>query len=358
MKILQIGPYPPPLGGWSFHIKKFQHYLSEHGIENQVLNIGAERKRKIEGCISVLGLWDYCRKQIQLLRRGYTLYNHVDGCSFKGLILTIISQLFSLLFLKRSHLSFHAGLDQYCFEPGKPVYTLLAFCCFHLSGKIICNDELVKERIVDFKKAPKHIHAIPCFSKQYLQFEKQLSVEQQNFIAHHRPLLFTYIFFREGYAINGLWEAMHSITEKYPKAGMIVVGSLEGSEQYIEIAKKKGIEGQLYFAGDISHNNFLSLLNEADLYVRTPHTDGVCSSVLESLALGTPVVASYNKMRPSEVLTYERHNDIDLLAKMDDALQKLQDAGDQQRSETTRDTFKEEMDVLLGNDRSPEVVKK
>ena len=40
------------------------------------------------------------------------------------------------------------------------------------------------------------------------------------------------------------------------------------------------------------------------MYVRTPPADGVASSVLEALALATPVVAAENGSRPDGVVTY------------------------------------------------------
>lgn len=346
MKILQIGPYPPPLGGWSFHIQKFQEYLTEHGVQNEVLNIGAERRQEIEGCISVLSIWDYCHKQIEFLRQGYTLYNHVDGCSWKGFVLTIITQLLSILFLKRAHLSFHAGVDQYCFNKGHYFYKFLGYCCFNLAGEIVCNGDLVKKKITGFRKSPRMVHAVPCFSAQYLDFERQLTHRQRSFIDEHEPLLFTYVFFRKGYAIRSIWKVFSEILEQYPKAGLIVVGSKEGSDEYFEEAQQKGIEKQLLLTGGLSHDNFLSLLKESDLYLRTPITDGVCSSVLESFALGTPVVASYNELRPEMVITYEYGNESDFLEKVKYTLKELLNLKEQLISLKPRDTFKEELDVL------------
>lgn len=224
MKIVQIGPYPPPLGGWSFHIQKFQEYLTSRNIENQVLNVGVWRKKNIKGCISVHGFWDYCSKQISFLQKGYVLYNHVDGCSWKGFLLTITSQLLSLMFFCKAQLSFHAGLHQDCFAKGRQLYKFLGFCCFHLAGSIICNSDLVKDRIAAFGKGRAKIHSVPCFSEQYLDFTKDLSKEQCDFIETHEPLLFTYLFFRKGFAIHALWDAMAEVCQKYPKAGMVVVG--------------------------------------------------------------------------------------------------------------------------------------
>jgi CRISPR/Cas system-associated endonuclease Cas1 len=45
-------------------------------------------------------------------------------------------------------------------------------------------------------------------------------------------------------------------------------------------------------------------MQRSALYLRTPITDGVASSVLEALTLGVPVVACENGTRPQGVITY------------------------------------------------------
>ena len=50
--------------------------------------------------------------------------------------------------------------------------------------------------------------------------------------------------------------------------------------------------------GSIPHETFLNMLSRSIAYIRTPMTDGVCSSVLESLKLKVPVLASDNGTRP------------------------------------------------------------
>ena len=55
---------------------------------------------------------------------------------------------------------------------------------------------------------------------------------------------------------------------------------------------------------NLTHDQFLTLLSRCFLCLRTPACDGVAASVLESLALGVPVVASENGRRPRGVVTY------------------------------------------------------
>ena len=49
MKILQIGPCPPPFGGWAIHIKYFSEFINKEGVKNSILDIGSNRKIKGRG---------------------------------------------------------------------------------------------------------------------------------------------------------------------------------------------------------------------------------------------------------------------------------------------------------------------
>src|SRR5262249_27993582 len=64
----------------------------------------------------------------------------------------------------------------------------------------------------------------------------------------------------------------------------------------------------LLLLGNLEHNQFLSLLRRCFAYIRTPACDGVSASVLESLALGIPVIASENGTRPPGVMTYPEND--------------------------------------------------
>jgi glycosyltransferase involved in cell wall biosynthesis len=72
----------------------------------------------------------------------------------------------------------------------------------------------------------------------------------------------------------------------------------------------------LLLLGNLPHDDFLSLLSRCFAYLRTPACDGVSSSVLESLALGVPVVASENGRRPPGVATYVEDDAADLCDKL------------------------------------------
>ena len=72
----------------------------------------------------------------------------------------------------------------------------------------------------------------------------------------------------------------------------------------------------LLLLGNLTHDQFLTLLSRSFIFLRTPACDGVCASVLESIVLGIPVVASENGRRPPGVVTYEDTDAADMCAKL------------------------------------------
>src|SRR5437879_1506241 len=70
----------------------------------------------------------------------------------------------------------------------------------------------------------------------------------------------------------------------------------------------------------VPHDTFLTLLSRSLAYIRTPVTDGICSSVLESLKLKVPVLAVDNGTRPAGTRLWLEGNLESLLALMTEAV--------------------------------------
>jgi glycosyltransferase involved in cell wall biosynthesis len=116
-----------------------------------------------------------------------------------------------------------------------------------------------------------------------------------------------------------LRDAMQLFRQEYPDAGFIWLGFPEkemlAAQSYVADWPQKEKNG-LLLLGNLPHDDFLTLLSRCYAYLRTPACDGVSSSVLESLALGVPVVASENGRRPPEVVTYVEDDPADLCDKL------------------------------------------
>ena len=292
--------------------------MEKNGDKCEVLNIGKGRFLTGRDFVPCFSGWDYLKKVIQYRLKGYLIHMHLNGDSPKGFILTLIAQLVSFFTFRRSVITFHAGPVQLYFPQFKaphltPMYKLI----FALSKYIICNSEPVKEKIVGYGVNPDKIFTIQAFSRQYINFEKiSLNGKYDEIFHNYFPVIFTYVYHRPEFFREQMIEAFHKFKEHYPKAYLLIVGYEDGSEELKELIAKLGLTDSVYFTGDLDHDTFLSLLEKSTFYWRTPVKDGVCSSVLESLALKTPVIASENGTRPKGVITYNNDDIHDIVDKL------------------------------------------
>jgi len=84
--------------------------------------------------------------------------------------------------------------------------------------------------------------------------------------------------------------------------------------------ERHGLSDAILITGAVPHDEFLTMLKESLAYVRMPMTDGVCSSVLEALSLGIPVLASDNGARPRGAELWPSGKAEDLAALMEGIL--------------------------------------
>jgi glycosyltransferase involved in cell wall biosynthesis len=134
-----------------------------------------------------------------------------------------------------------------------------------------------------------------------------------------QPVFFSYVSFRPEYRLEIVREAMKLYRKQYPDAGFIWLG-FPGKEMAAarEYAASWPAEEQaaLLLLGNLTHDEFLTLMTRCFACLRSPACDGVAASVLEALALGIPVVASENGRRPQGVITYDDLNAADMCAKL------------------------------------------
>ena len=320
-KILQIGNYPPPMCGWAIQTKLVTDELRRRGHICQVLKINENRQIKDPAYIDVQGGFDYLFKVFRHGLAGYRLNIHVNGQSKKGYILALIAALVGRLTFHPARITFHGGLSQAYFPRPDSSRLRWAFALlFHLAGGIACDDNFVKQAVADHGIAPQKIAAIETFSPQYLSFQSLvLSEEIQTFIKNHWPVFFCYVSFRPEYRLSVLSEAMCRFRQYQPKAGFIWLGfpdrELPRAQEFISEWQSEERKS-LLLLGNLTHDEFLTLLSRCFACIRTPACDGVAASVLEALVMGVPVVASENGRRPPGTLTYVETSAADLCDKL------------------------------------------
>jgi glycosyltransferase involved in cell wall biosynthesis len=354
-KILQIGNYPPPVCGWAIQTKLLIEELRRRGNVCEILNLNENRKKKSSEYIDVQNGFDYLYKLVLFALRGYHFQVHVNGQSKPGYALAFLAALVGRIWGRRVALSWRGGLQQKYFPRSEDCLARRAFqLLFGLAGQISCNNMAVKQAIEQYGIAAEGIAEIPGFSSQHLAY-RQVPLPQETgvFVARHRPVFFCYVSFRPEYRLPLLHDAMQRFWKCNPQAGFIWLGFPDR-----EIPAAREFVGRwpvhdrrrLLLLGNLPHDEFLTLLSQSTAYVRTPACDGVSASVLESLALGIPVVASENQHRPSGVMTYCELDSEDLCAKLLDVATRLGDTKGR-CPQNSEDNIARTADWLLGGMR-------
>jgi glycosyltransferase involved in cell wall biosynthesis len=349
IKILEISSYPPPRAGWGVRVSFVKEALINKGHVCEVLNTSPfSRKMPSNEYLTSMSGLDYFKKVLTRCWRGYSVHMHMNGDSPKGFILTSIALTASLLTFKRPFLTFHAGPYQKYFPKERaPLLTPVYKYIFSVSKKIICNDDAVKEKIVGYGINKDKIIPIRAFSVQYLKYQTiSLNGSLNSFFANRAPIISTYMFFRPEFFADRLIRGISELVKIHKNLGLIIIGLENGAEDIKELINNLGINQNVCFAGDQPHDSFLTILSRSNIYLRTPVKDGVCSSVLEALTLGVPVIASENHRRPESAITYDNDDLNNMVSVVNNVIQNLTEFKSKVIKPFIEDTVKTEVDLL------------
>jgi glycosyltransferase involved in cell wall biosynthesis len=352
-KILQITSYPPPRAGWGVRVQFLKRHLERQGHECVVLNIGMSRRIPSDEYEMVLGGFDYLRKVWRFSRRGYVAHVHANGTSLKGFALVIAAQLVNLVSGQRSFLTFHAGVDQIYFPRQKsglllPVFWLM----FALPRWIICNSEAVKAKIAEYGVNPSKIVPIPAFSRQYLEAHGDaLPPDVEAFYRRFEQVIFCYIKMRPMFFPEATLNGFSRLAARRADVGLLLCGTAGKNEPDVwpgvqAHLERPDLRDRVFVVDDLEHPQFLAALARASVCLRTHLSDGVCSSVLEALSLGVPVIAAENHTRPPGVITYDPLDSEALAAALDDLLSRRSEIASQLQRPEVRDTLAQEAELL------------
>ncbi|MGH9195488.1 MAG: glycosyltransferase family 4 protein, partial [Acidimicrobiia bacterium] len=311
IRILEVCGYPPPHNGWNVRIVHLKRQLDAEGHECVVLNTGESRRIPSPHYDTVENGFVFLRKVWRYSRRGFLIHAHANGEAPKGIVLAILAELLARCVGVGSVLTFHAGTDQVFFPRQKapawvPVFRLL----FWLPHSIICNSDAVRQKILEYGVPPSKVVPIPAFSQQYVDVtpvEVPPAVERH--FEKYPRMLFCYLALRPVYHPNSVLHAFAELAAADHSVGLIFCGLTSHAdgpvaEAFEKAVKDLGIEHRVCRLGDLTHDQFLTIMKRSRAYVRTHVSDGVCSSVLEALTLGIPVVACDNGTRPPGVVTF------------------------------------------------------
>jgi len=297
MKILQMGPYPPPWGGVQTNLVAIRRYLLDRGIPCPVVNLTRYRREEKDGIYypsSALGVIRL------LLSLDYdVIHLHVGGdltLRHAGVML-----LCAAIPGKKTLFTFHSG-GYPSSEAGKRAQprSIRGFALRRLDGLIAVNQELV-DLFRRFGVPAKRIRMIVPYAVETPPDEVRLPETLDAFYRSHSPLLVTVSGLEPEYDLPLQIEAIGCLRQRFPEIGLAILGGGSQETQIRQLIDSKPYRDHILLCGDIAHEMTLRAIQQANLFLRTTLYDGDSISVREALHLGTPVIATDNGMRPQGV---------------------------------------------------------
>lgn len=307
MKVLLIGPYPPPHGGISVHIAGISEQLTDAGIRNEVLDLGR-----------VTNWFAYTLKLARYARGGWVFHFHANGHNWKSWMLALSSGL-CRPFIPGGILTVHSGMaPDYlasCFPWSR---ALVALVC-RLHSRTICVSPQILSAVLDLGLPAERAEVLPARIDKVAP-RSTPDPRLESWMESHTPVLSTALFFQGEYGFELLASGMVRLLERYPSAGCVVMGSGTGRSAAEGMLDDHGLRNSILLTGDVAHDACLSVIASSDVFVRPTFTDGDSISVREALFLQVPVVASSVGMRPAGTILFQPGDVDSLLAAIEAAL--------------------------------------
>jgi glycosyltransferase involved in cell wall biosynthesis len=294
MKVVQLGPYPPPHGGVQTNLVAIRDHLRATGHACDVINITRSRRGNADGVY-------YPRSAAELARLLSTLPADLLHLHFGG---DLTPRLLGLLGLctalpgRKTVLTFHSGG-----YPASPAGqsaapgTLRGMLLRRLDGAIAVNAALAA-LYKKFGVREDRIRTILPFSVRPPDPTVPLPDRLAQFLTAHRPVLLTVGLLEPEYDLPMQIAVMREILDRFPQAGLVIAGAGSLEDDLRRRIAATAYADHILLYGDMPHAVTLRATVECDALLRTTLYDGDSVSVREALYLGTPVIATDNGMRP------------------------------------------------------------
>jgi glycosyltransferase involved in cell wall biosynthesis len=297
--------------------------LESRGWDCPVMNINENRRVLNPECIDVQDGRDYVRKVWRHVWRGYAVQIRVNAESKKGYVLALMAMLMARMAGRPALLTYCGGHRQTFFPAPKGSLRFWAFSIlFRIPTRIYCDSEPVKTVLLTTGVDAARVMPVPLFSSENVHFGPvKLPDPVEKFFAHRNGVFFLYVCYRKEYMLGFVAEIIRRFLAENPKIGFLLVGTSDKELELIrQFFREQGLEDVVCITGSVSHDAFLTMLTRSLACIRTPLTDGVSASVLESLALKIPVLGVDNGTRPKGVELWEADDPESLLKLMTEAV--------------------------------------
>lgn len=328
VRILLIGPHPPPYGGPNVHMLYLRRYIEARGGMCAALNIGPSRREPVDGALPARSGLEFVVQVARFARRGYRAHHFFNGESPKAIMLALVAAVTARGCGGAYSIGFIGGPEQRYLQRPASLWGRVLRLTLRLAEAIVCNNRLVKQALEPFCDSTTKIHAIETFHAGQVQTLGRVPAPAASFLAGRSPVICTVVSPRHEtgdphHELRMLLGATERLRHAYPGLGCVVLGGADCVPEYQSMTWAVGLSEHFCFAGEVAHPDCLATMARADVFVRAYAHDGSSSSVREALALGVPTLASRNSQHPDAVIQFEPKDAISLSAVLQDVLERL-----------------------------------
>ena len=297
MRIVQLGPLPPPHGGVSINLLAINDLLISHGHSALVIAITSSSQTE-----NLSNTYKPC-SSFQLLKLLLTLdfdivHFHIGGVF--NLRLAVLTLVCGILPGKRSVVTFHSGgYARNAVEFAK-LLSLRGFAFRSVDFVIGVNSQML-EMFRAYGVSEHKMKLVLPFALKRPDQQIEVPPSLMEFVSVQEPFLLSVGGLEPEYSHSFMIDAMETVLTRLPNAGLMIVGSGSLWEELREQIASKAYSDKICLVNDIHHGVLLHLIENADVLLRLTQYDGDAISVREALFLQTPVIATDNNMRPDGV---------------------------------------------------------
>lgn len=345
MRIVQIGPVPPPFGGVYANLRNIHELLISRGHSSAIVAVTDKDAVSEDDAVFKP------RSAFELLR--YLVFGKFDLVHYHigGEVTVRVAALMLVcggLFGKRSVITFHSGGYAAKAAADAARFSLRGFA-FRAVDLVIGVNEQMLEMFRGFGVKASKMRLIPPYELRRPDANTSVPENIANFTAKHSPLIISVGGLEAEYGHSDAVAAFPEIKNVHENAGLLIAGSGSMAAELQASIASAGLENAVMLAGDIPHETLLKLMSEADVIFRITRFDGDAVSVREGLFLGTPVVATDNGMRPKGVILVPLKLDAkDLVNAVGKALNSPRDMNTQDDGKSNTEAVLAEYERLIG----------
>lgn len=326
-KITIIGPYPPPYGGISVHIKRMKEYLLKSKVNFIIFS-----ENKID-----------CENNNLKYNKGYKHFIfkipflnsdiiHFHTSSYEVMSLFFLFKMFK----KKIILTFHVN-KVFFLKDCSNFYKKFLIYNYKKVDRIICVNSHVMDELVNYGVDKSKISIIPAYVNPIEDENdfKRIPQDVWNFINNSKFLISANGWIRlynkeDLYGIDMLIELVSKLKGNGYEINLFI--ALLGSE--LQDEEMKVYYGELknkiksydisrnIFILEVKDTEFYPILKNSKLLIRPTNTDGDAVSIREALYYKIPVIASDVVNRPEGTILFKTRNIDDLYNKTVDVIEK------------------------------------